>query len=89
MRYGNGISKLKNHQAVPDDRLLQFAISLTATHPLTDSAEQRQGEKICFSPVTNTKSRSLTGETLCGMNWQKFAHSRVDVESDDGSTQGT
>jgi len=48
MRYGSGISKSKNRWAVPDDRLLQFAVPLTATHPLTDSAEQRQGKKLLF-----------------------------------------
>lgn len=67
MKYGNGISKSKNHQAVPDDHILQFAVPLTARHPLTGPAEQRQGKKICISPATNTEGRSLTGETLCGM----------------------
>lgn len=48
MKYGNGISKSKNHQAVPDDRILQFAVPLTARHPLTGPAEQRQGKNLHF-----------------------------------------
>jgi hypothetical protein len=45
MKYGNGISKSKNHLAVPDDRILQFAVSLLVTPMLIDSVEQWQGEK--------------------------------------------
>ena len=56
MRYGNGISKSKNHWAVPDNRIRGFAVPLMATYMLPGTTEQRQGEKIFFSPATNTEN---------------------------------
>jgi hypothetical protein len=48
MRYGNGISKLKKRWAVPDNRILPFAVLLMATQMLIASTEPPPGKKFAF-----------------------------------------